>query len=176
MEILRLIIMVVGFVALGLYQRYCIKALKTQVEAQQSLLSTQNKAIESLKMYVEIFNPEKIKEFVKMRETTFDDFKNKEINRVTEEMHEQSKTARDAMTLLIKEYAAALDIIFDSLYYLPINLRYSIANKASNSITKTNLSKNASRFPYYGDQFVAALENAMMPVEDRKGQPSENKG
>ena len=104
METVYLIVTVIGFIILGLYQRYYIKALEGQIKTQKDLLDSQNKTIENLKMHVEIFQPDKIHEFVKMRETTFEDKKAKEIDKIKSQMEEKSKKSSNALKLFLNEY------------------------------------------------------------------------
>lgn len=85
MEIVYLIVNIIGLIILGWYQRYRIKALKTQVETQNGILNSQNKLIESSKMYVDMYQPDKIDKVVKMRETRFEDEKNEEIGEIKSE-------------------------------------------------------------------------------------------
>jgi hypothetical protein len=69
MEYINLIVNVIGFVGLAYY----IWILKGQIKSQKEILGSQNEMIKSMKMFVDMFQPEKIHEYVKMREVTFED-------------------------------------------------------------------------------------------------------
>jgi len=60
---------VIGFVGLAFY----IWILRGQIKSQKGILDSQNEMIKSMKMFVDILQPEKIHEFVKIREMTFED-------------------------------------------------------------------------------------------------------
>lgn len=153
-EIIYLIVTVVGFLIIGYHQRYYIKALKGQIE-------THNKTIENLKMHVEIFQPDKIHEFVKMRETTFKDKKKKEIDKIKLEMKEKIKKSSGATQFLLDEYRSALSIISNLAYYVQPDFRQSILEDVTDSNTKTIMSKIIVDSPYYRDEFKDTLKKAL---------------
>ena len=165
METVYLIVTVIGFIILGLYQRYYIKALEGQIKTQKDLLDSQNKTIENLKMHVEIFQPDKIHEFVKMRETTFEDKKAKEIDKIKSQMEEKSKKSSNALKLFLNEYGSAIMIIWSFAYYVQRDLRKSILERVPDSETKINVSKNIDEAPYYRDELANAFRR-MLSGED----------
>jgi hypothetical protein len=161
METVYLIVTVVGFIILGYHQRYYIRALEGQIKTQKDILDSQNKTIENLKMHVEIFQPDKIHEFVKMRETTFEDKKNKEIDKIKSEIEEKSKKSSNAFRLLLNEYSSAIRIIFNLIYYVQPDFRQSILERVPDSETKTNVSEDMDKAPYYRDELVNSLRRAL---------------
>lgn len=66
MEYINLIVNVIGFVGLACY----IGVLRGQIKSQKGILESQNEIIKSMKLFVDIYEPDKIKEYVKMREQT----------------------------------------------------------------------------------------------------------
>jgi uncharacterized membrane-anchored protein YhcB (DUF1043 family) len=161
METIYLIVTVVGFIILGCYQRHYIKALERQIKTQKDILDSQNKSIENLKMHVEIFQPDKIHEFVKMRETTFEDKKAKEIDKIRSKIEEKSKKSSNALRLLINEYSSAISILFNLTSYVQPNLRQSVLEREPDSETKTTVSKNIDEIPYYYDELAKARRKAL---------------
>lgn len=161
MEIVYLIVTVVGFIILGCYQRHYIKALERQIKTQKDILDSQNKSIENLKMHVEIFQPDKVNEFVKMRETTFEDKKSKEIDKIKSKIEEKSKKSSNALKLLINEYRSAISIVLNLTSYVQPNLRQSILEIEPDSETKTIVSKNIDKIPYYYDELAKARRKAL---------------
>ena len=161
METVYLIVTVVGFIILGCYQRHYIKALERQIKTQKDILDSQNKSIENLKMHVEIFQPDKIHEFVKMRETTFKDKKEKEIDKIKSEMEERSKKSSNALRLLINEYSSAISIVFNLTSYIQPNLRQSVLEIEPDSETKKSVSKSIDKIPYYYDELAKLRRKAL---------------
>lgn len=56
---------------------------------------------------MDIFQPDKIHEFVKMREITFEDKKDKEIDEMESEWKEKLQKSSDSVELLLDEYISA---------------------------------------------------------------------
>ncbi len=56
--------------------------MKNQIKLQKGTLDSQSQTIQNMKMFVDFFQPEKISEYVRMREVTFEDRKNKEIEKI----------------------------------------------------------------------------------------------
>jgi hypothetical protein len=151
MEIANLIVNVIGFVGLACY----IWVLRGQI-------SSQNKTIENLKLYVDIFQPEKLREFVKIREETFEDKKNKEIEKIKEEMKEKLDTGLDAMKIYIEEYEYLLPIVFGLSYYVAPELRKVIMKDAPKGLKKALIVNKINEFPYYGDVYANELRRAFL--------------
>ena len=112
-------------------------------------------------MHVEIFQPDKIHEFVKMRETTFEDKKNKEIDKMKLEMEEKSNKRSNALRLLIGEYASAIKIIWNLIYYVQPDLRQSVLERVPDNETKRNLSRDIVEAPYYHYEYANALRGVL---------------
>ncbi len=157
METVYFIVTIVCFIIIGCHQHHYIKTLKVQLDSQ-------NKAIVNLKMHVDIFEPEKVKEFVNMRETTFKDKKEKEIDKIKSEMLEMSKDSNNTIEQHINEYIAALKFILRLSYFVHPNIRQSILEGMTDSETINNLLKDIKDVPYYSDDFANALKKATIQL------------
>lgn len=149
MEIVNLIVNVIGFVGLACY----IAVLKGQIKSQ-------NKTIENLKLHVEIFQPDKIHEFVKMREITFEDTKNKEIEKIKSEMEKKLEKRTGVVKFVFEEASSLLQIALNLAFYVNHESRKEALERSPNSIWKSNLVRTMETFPYYGDIYRNALLKA----------------
>ena len=156
METAILIIDIIGFAGLAIY----VWVLNKQIRSQRGLLDAQSKTIESMKMYVDIFEPQKLHEFVNMREITFEDKKNKEIEKIILEMEAQIKKRENAFKVLIEELGSTIHIIFRLAYYVHPDLRKTAMASARESYIKSGLFAEIEKMPYYGDDKVNALREA----------------
>lgn len=135
METVSLIVTIIGFLIIGCYQRYSIKSLKEQIKAQKDI--------------VEIFQPDKIQEFVKMRETTFEDKKDKEIAKIKSEMEIKSKNNANSTKQHLNEFISALKFILRLSYFVHPNIRQSILEGMTDSETIKDVFKDIKDAPYY---------------------------
>ena len=156
MEFVNLIVNVIGFVVLACY----IWLLKGQIKSQKDILDSQNETIKSMKIYVDIFQPEKIHEFVKMREMTFEDKRNKEIEIIRSEMEEKLKKRGDVINFAIDEISFLYRITFNLAFYVNHESRKEAFERLPNSASKANLIKTIETVPYYGDLYRNALAEA----------------
>jgi len=161
MEIVYLIVTIIGFIILGWYQRYYIQALKRQIEAQRDILDSQAKTMENIKMYVDIFQPEKIREFVMMRESTFEDIKNNEIDNIKVKLEGKFKNHAKSFKLLMEEYVSAIRIIMNLFYYVQNDLRHAALEMVPDSVTKTNILDNIDKFPNCQNEYLNFFAKAI---------------
>jgi hypothetical protein len=157
MEIVNLIVNGVGFVGLAFY----IWLLKGQIKSQRDILDSQNETIKNMKMFVDIFQPEKIHEFVKMREVTFEDKRNKDIEKIKSEMEKDLKKKSNILEFLTGEYKSMLDIMFNLIYYVQPEIRKRAIEDAPNSAIKRLMISKINDFPFYGDVYANALRQVL---------------
>jgi hypothetical protein len=126
MEIALLIITLVGFTGLFVYQHYKIRTLKDQTTMQGELLA-------STKTYFEIVNPEMIKYRLEHYETLIGKEKSLEIKKVQRNFFQQLETKvkespdKHLFILdIIREYTSAFS---EALYYIPSNIRKRMIEK-----------------------------------------------
>ena len=126
MEIALLIITLVGFTGLFVYQHYKIRTLKDQTTMQGELLA-------STKTYFEIVNPEMIKYRLEHYEKLIGKEKSLEIKKVQRNFFQQLETKvkespdKHLFILdIIREYTSAFS---EALYYIPSNIRKRMIEK-----------------------------------------------
>lgn len=176
MEILNLVINVVGYIVLAILGWF-IWLLKNQIKLQKDTLESQNKTIQNMKMFVDIFQPEKIHEYVNMRERTFEDTKNKEIERIESEMEERLEKRGDIIKFALDELASLTQIALNLLYYVDHESRKEAFERSASSQSKSNLVKHIETFPYYGDIKMNALKEAFAKYKNKhlaEGQAGKN--
>jgi hypothetical protein len=158
MEIVNLVINVVAYIILG----SLIWLLRNQIKLQKDTLDSQSKTIQNMKMFVDIFQPEKIHEYVKMREVTFEDTKNKEIEKIKSEMEEKLKKRSDTIKLVFEEMDSLLQIALNLAYYVDRQSRKEALERSPNSLAKSSLIKTVETFPYHGDMLKIAMLEAFV--------------
>ena len=126
MEIALLIITLVGFTGLFVYQHYKIRTLKDQTTMQGELLA-------SIKTYFEIVNPEMIKYRLEHYAKLIGKEKSLEIKKVQRNFFQQLETKvkespdKHLFILdIIREYTSAFS---EALYYIPSNIRKRMIEK-----------------------------------------------
>lgn len=126
MEIAQLIVTIIGFAGLFVYQRYKIKTLKNQATRQGELLA-------SIKAYFEIVNPEILKYRIDYYEKLIRDEKSLEIKKVQRsffrELEKELRGSRDKHFFIldvVREYTSAFS---EALYYIPSNTRKRIVEE-----------------------------------------------
>ena len=163
MEIINLVINILGYLVLGWF----IWLLRNQINLQKDALDSQSKIIQNMKIFVDIFQPEKIHEFMKMREITFEDIKNKEIEKVRSEMEKKLKKRTDVIEFAFVEASSLLEIALQLAFFVDHESRKEALGKSPNSISKTNLIKIMETFPYYGDIRRNALAEAFLKYKEK---------
>ncbi len=153
MEVFYLIVNTIGFIALAWY----IWVLQKQIKSQKDTLDSQNKAFENLKMLVDIFQPEKVREFVKMRELTFEDKKNKELEEIKLDIQRKSQESPDMAKFISAEWDSLLTVTLNLFYYLPPEIRKMAVHQGIDSLTKIHLLRATYSYPYHGNVFRNAL-------------------
>ena len=152
MELLEIIIMVIGFIGLGVYQHYKTKNLKDQIDYQKGIL-------ESVKIYVDIFQPEKLKDYVKISEETFKIERDREFEKYLKvvthlldpQILEHKKDTTRLVNFLSREYKAALELLFRLLLFVSPDNRKLAIEKLPDSISKEILMKSMDEISYAGD-------------------------
>lgn len=161
MEYVNLIVNVIGFVGLA----WIILVLREKIKSQKEILDSQNDIIKSMKMFVDIYEPEKIKEFVKMREQTFEDQKNKDIEKMKSEMEKalgpNSTLVADVLKLFMGEIGSLLKIVLNLAYYVRPDFRKTSFENSPNSHIKTLILNEINKSPYYGDVYASELRKIL---------------
>ncbi len=193
MELLEIIIMIIGFSGLGVYQHYKIKSLKDQIDKQGKLLDYQKGIFESLKIYVDIFQPEKIKDYVKISEetikmeTTIEIEKYKEVmynllpkleksNQEQKKLRELTREVSDFIKHFINnEYSNVYRLLFQLTYFVSPDDRKIALDSISDGDIKKDLLNKIVEFPYVGDfiktrigDFLANYKEEKSQIEDKK--------
>ncbi len=151
----QLIITIAGLVGLGVYQHYKIKGLQDQVSSQNELLNAQKNALEGVKIYADIFQPEQLKEFVQIREETIEMQKNIEIEKIKSKFEEKQLKAKDNLKLAVDFLIDSVAAVSALTYYVGHDKRKDVlANMTfSSSLYKNQLTEMFNETPYHGDLF-----------------------
>jgi hypothetical protein len=165
MDLLNLIISIIGFPIVG----WVIWLLKNQIQSQ-------SQTIKNLQIYADM--PQKAKEFIEMREITFEDRMHKEIAKIKSEMEKKMKLRSDVLNLAIEEISSLFQIALNLAFYVNQDFRSEALERAPNSLSKSNLTKTMETLPYYGDIKLNALREVFSQYKMkhlREGQASKGK-
>lgn len=133
MEIINTILIVIGFVSLGWY----IKILKAEIKTQKGAIDTQSKILNNAKVFMDMYDINKLKDFVAIREETIELQKNKEIREIKDEIDIKDKTLK-----VIKEWSDdLLDLSVNLVFSTPSTISMVAINKMPDSPLKERFRK-----------------------------------
>ena len=147
-EIANTIILLMGLIILGWYQRGQIKLLETDLASHKSIL-------DSLKVYLDIFDPEELHGWVKIRQETIEKQDDVEIERMRAWREALMQERFEGGKWIERETSAATDLMIRLLFYAPPHIRTKSIEKMPNSMFKDAFKKVLDRMPKY-DQILAA--------------------
>ncbi|MBW1794706.1 MAG: hypothetical protein JRJ38_09800 [Deltaproteobacteria bacterium] len=148
MEIASTIILLIGLIILGWYQKGRIKILERDIASQKSIL-------DSLKVYLDIFDPQQLQAWVKIRQETIEKQNDLEIERMRSWMEGLMQERFEGGKWIERETSAATDLMIRLLFYAPPHIRKKSIAKMPNSMFKDAVKKVLDRMPEY-DQILAA--------------------
>jgi len=148
MEIASTIILLIGLIILGWYQKGRIKILEKDIASQKSIL-------DSLKVYLDIFDPQQLQAWVKIRQETIEKQNDLEIERMRSWMEGLMQERFEGGKWIERETSAATDLMIRLLFYAPPHIRKKSIAKMPNSMFKDAVKKVLDRMPEY-DQILAA--------------------
>ena len=148
MEIAGTIILLVGMIILGWYQRGQIKLLETDLASHQRIL-------DYLKVYLDIFDPEHLQAWVRTRQETVEQQDDLEIERMRSWMEGMMQERFEGGKWIERETSAATDLMIRLLFYAPPHLRRKSIEKMPNSMFKDAFKKVLDRMPEHDQIFSA---------------------
>ncbi|MBW2018977.1 MAG: hypothetical protein JRI58_02285 [Deltaproteobacteria bacterium] len=148
MEIANTIILVIGLIILGWYQKSRIKILEKHLASQKSILDI-------LKIYLDIFDPQQLQAWVKIRQKTIEKQNDLEIDKMRAWMAGLMQERFETGKWVERETNAAMDLIIRLLFYAPPNVRKKSIAKMPNSMFKDVVKKILDRMPEYGEILAA---------------------
>jgi len=126
MDIIQLLITVAGFIGLGTYQHYKIRTLRTQKTALSELL-------EKMKIYFDLYDPEKLKYLLELTEKAIEEKKNIEVEKIrqklSQEMETKLKKSSHAFADLLKAFHNIYFTLGTAIASVPHDKRLEIINR-----------------------------------------------
>ena len=153
MEIAFSIILIAGLIISGWYQMGRIKILERHLASQKSLL-------DRIKVYLDIFDPQEIQAWLKIREETIENENEVEIKRMQSWMEQLMKERFETGKSTEREIHAATDLITRSLFYAPPHIRKKSIEKMPNSMLKDAVRKVLDQMPEQGLSLAKCLPNS----------------
>lgn len=176
MEWLEIIIMAIGLIIFGFYQHYKIKSLNDQIEYQKGIL-------ESVKIYVDIFEPEKLRGFVKISEETFQMKADREIEKHKEAqkkildlfIQDHKKETTEKLRFFANEIINVTHLVFFFMYFVSPDDRKIVMEKSPDSNIKKVVMEQIDEFPYSGGTLPNALRQLYFKNQLKKIQTDHKK-
>jgi hypothetical protein len=135
---LNTIIIIIGFIFLGWYQKYRIDILKAEVTSQRNMIESQSKVIHDAKAFIDLIDLEKIKEYTHLTLENVEIKKNIEIEKLKAEFEKESKKSdiwgRELRALIIFAY----DVVENSP---PFYTEEAVDKLPNDTLIKKNLLK-----------------------------------
>lgn len=150
MDIVNTIIMIVGFVVIGLWQHHQIKALKEQITSQEGLIA-------NLKMFNEIFDAQKVREYTRLSEEAIKKKKDMEIEKIITKFNKQLQETTETSETYRKRSAWLLSTLFEMIYYVHPDSRKKVIDKRQDNYYKPPVEEACNGLPYK-DPNVIKLE------------------
>ncbi len=140
MEIASTIILIIGIVILGWYQKGQIEVLKRHLASHKSIL-------DSLKVYLDIFDPQQLHALAKIREETTEEHDDVEIQKMRAWMEGLMQERFEAGKWIERETGAATDLMIRLLFHASPHARQKSIEKMPNSMVKDAIKKVLDRMP-----------------------------
>jgi len=148
METGSAVIIVLGLVLLGWYQRSRIAALERDLASQKNVL-------DRLKVYFDIFDPEQLQRWVKNKEETTKMEDDSEIQELRSLMQGLVAERFETGKWVEREVIASTDLIIRLLFYASPSVREESLAKMPNSMFKDAVRMVVNRMPEYCQVFAA---------------------
>ena len=148
METGSAVIIVLGLVLLGWYQRSRIAALERDLASQKNVL-------DRLKVYFDIFDPEQLQRWMKNKEETTEREHDSEIQELRSLMQGLVAERFETGKWVEREVIASTDLI-RLLFYASPSVREESLAKMPNSMFKDAVRMVVDRMPEYCQVFAAA--------------------
>lgn len=162
MEWIQTAVTVVGLILLGWYQRYKIKILEHQIQNQEKLLNDQGKILQNAQVYTELFNPDKLKEYVAIREETIEKRNEVEFQKIKTELEKQIERSKDTSAKIFTEFKATMKLAVNLIGYCPKEMRETELATVPDSMIKEAFRDTMEKSPYYGDFSLKAQLPALL--------------
>jgi hypothetical protein len=162
MELAYAVILIVGLILLAFHQNSRVKALEEHLEKQQHTL-------DKLKIYLDMFDPEQLKAWMKCKQDAINEEDEQEIERMCTWMAGIMQERFEAGRWKEREIAAATDLIIRLLFYAPPSVRERSIARMPNSMYKDAVRKVMARMPE-SDQLLppTGLGLSTPPNDDEK--------
>ena len=147
MEIANTIILLIGLIILGWHQNRRIRILERHLASQKSILDI-------LKVYLDIFDPEQLQAWVKIREESVEQQNDLEVERMRSWMEGLMQERLEAGKWIERETSAAMDLMIRLLFYASPHIRKKSIAKMPNSMFKDAVKKVLDQMPEY-EQILA---------------------
>ncbi|MBW2329489.1 MAG: hypothetical protein JRF30_00800 [Deltaproteobacteria bacterium] len=118
-------------------------------------IASQKSILDSLKVYLDIFDPQQLQAWVKIRQETIEKQNDLEIERMRSWMEGLMQERFEGGKWIERETSAATDLMIRLLFYAPPHIRKKSIAKMPNSMFKDAVKKVLDRMPEY-DQILAA--------------------
>jgi len=153
MEIGIAVIIVLGLVLLGWYQRSLIVALGKDLASQKEVL-------DRFRVYFDIFDPEQLQRWVRNKEETTEREHDSEIQELRSLMQGLVAERFETGKWVEREVIASTDLIIRLLFYASPGVREESLAKMPNSMFKDAVRMVVNRMPEYCQVFAAGQAHA----------------
>jgi hypothetical protein len=153
MEIGSAVIIVLGLLILGWYQKSRIVALGKDLASQKEVL-------DRLKVYFDIFDPEQLQRWVKNKEETTKREHDSEIQELRSLMQGLVAERFETGKWVEREVIASTDLIIRLLFYASPRVREESMAKMPNSMFKDAVRMVVNRMPEYCQVLAAGQSSA----------------
>lgn len=169
MDITQSLITVAGFIGLGVYQRYKIKSLKDQTNAQTELLK-------NIGIYSAIIDPKLLKYRIEQYEKLIEKEKSIELHQAMEklskDMDEKLKRSKDSLKKFSDALISSVSTLVEVIGLLPHEQRKSIISGITDNELRKTFERFLPRYEELDEQKKIAWQMAIKSLTDFKGNKS----
>ncbi|MBW1896536.1 MAG: DUF4855 domain-containing protein [Deltaproteobacteria bacterium] len=155
MELVYAVILIVGLILLGFHQNKKVKALEKHLEEQQ-------KTLDRLKVYLDMFDPQQVQAWMKCKQDAIEEEGNQEIEKMCTWMAGIMQERFEAGHWKEREITAATDLIIRLLFHAPPSVRDMCIARMPNSMYRDAARKVVGRMPEC-DQFLPPTRLGLSP-------------
>jgi hypothetical protein len=171
MDIIQLIITLVGFIGLFVYQHFKIKTLKDQTAMQTELF-------QNIKTYFDIINPEMLKYRLEQYEKLTNKKKSIEFaefeQKLSKDMEIKLKSSRNAVIMLFKAFKAVSAAFIQAMLDVPHARREIIINEIENDDLRKEYQKGLPMYEERDKLRGQTLLQVLSDIEQGKVKPLEH--
>ena len=156
MELVYMVILIAGLITLAFYQNSRIKALERDLTSQKTILET-------LKVFLDLFDPQQLQGWIKCKQEGFEEENDREIQKMCVWMAGLMQERFEAGHWKEREITAATDLMIRLLFYAPQSVREMSFAKMPNSMYKDAVRKVLDKMPEC-DQFLPPGGGGLSPA------------